>query len=418
MSEFGLMGVDWEERIDFDRMRRERLQKAKDALAKSDVDALFIIRLENVRYLTGFRSHLGPVPIFGLATVVLPKGGDPILFTHDYDHAMLRMTWMPQGTILRNEPGARLRSPEATKMWAERVKSLIGSLAEGKIGMDIFPSLTAEDSLKGAFPKAEFVDGNKVLDEAKVIKTQDELECQRAAYAMTEAGMDAALRFLKPGVRECEVLSVAWQKFTALGSEWTQCANIVTSGPSTAPYRRFTSDRIIRKGDLVILDIGACFNGYWGDFTRTWVCGDIMPTKEQIDLHQEDYDALFNACDKARPGNTNEDMWKEIQNPHSCQLSGGHSAGLSPWEPPYLSGYSPDQQSIKIKLKPGMIFSIEPYAGIPGIGGFRLENNVIVTEGEPDIYSTYPFDERLLKDIHPLDKTTGRVREYYLSHGR
>jgi Xaa-Pro aminopeptidase len=171
--------------------------------------------------------------------------------------------------------------------------------------------------------------------QAKMVKTKDELECQRAAAMITEAGMHAALKTLQPGVKECELLATAWQTFTAMGSEWTQCANIVTSGPFTAPYRRFTSDRVIRMGDLVILDIGACFNGYWGDITRTWICGDIMPTKEQIELHQECYDTLFDACATARVGNKNIDIRKKIQNPHPvpCQ---GHSAGLSPWEPPYL----------------------------------------------------------------------------------
>ncbi|MBI2907192.1 MAG: aminopeptidase P family protein, partial [Chloroflexi bacterium] len=339
MPEFGFMGVDWEERIDFARLRRERLQKAKDALAQSDVDVLFVMRSEDVRYLTGFRGHLGPVIAFQ-HSVVLPKGGDPILLTGDHDHARLRMPWMPPGAITTTPVGGRLFSPGGAKIWAEHVRSLVGNVVDGKIGIDMWrPAI--EEALKAALPKATFVDGYEILMKAKIIKTQDELECQRAACMITEAGFDAALRILKPGIRECEVLAEAWRAFTALGSEWTQCANIVTSGPSTAPYRRFTSDRIIREGDLVIMDIGACFNGYWGDFTRTYVCGDIMPTKEQIALHQEDYDALFGACGAARPGNTNADMWKHLQNPHSGGLSGGHGAGLNPWEPPFLSGYHP-----------------------------------------------------------------------------
>lgn len=405
MPEFGFMGVDWEERIDFDRMRRERLQKAKDALAKSDADVLFVFKHEDVRYLTGFRCHIGPAYITGIGTVVLPKGGDPILMTLDQAHAQARMPWIPKESIL---PRANTRTKGGMIAFAEQVKALFGDFAGKKIGVDLW-TLEMEEALRESFPKAEFVNGYKILIQAKIIKTRDELECQRAACMITEAGFDAAIKFIKPGVRECEVLALAWQTFTALGSEWSQCANIVCSGPYTAPYRRFTSDRIIREGDLVIIDIGACFNGYWGDFTRTWVCGDIMPTKEQIELHQEDYDALFSACAVARPGKTNRDMWKEIQNPHSGGLSGGHGAGTNPWEEPWLSGYTEDAT---VELKPGMIFSIEPYAGIPGIGGIRLENNVIVTEGDPDIYSTYPFDERLLKNIHPLDKTTGRRREY------
>ena len=87
MPEFGMMGVDWEERINFDRMRRERLQKAKDALEKSDVDALFIFNLEDVRYVTGFRHIYSPTAHLGRAAAVLPRGGDPILSTMDMHFA-------------------------------------------------------------------------------------------------------------------------------------------------------------------------------------------------------------------------------------------------------------------------------------------------------------------------------------------
>jgi Xaa-Pro aminopeptidase len=406
MPEFGFMGVDWEQRIDFDRMRRQRLQKAKDALEISDLNALFVFRLEDVRYLTGFRSHSGPVALLGLAAAVLPKGGDPILCTLDEEHAKARMPWLNKDNIL---PRPFIRTVGGTKKWAGEISAKIGNLAEGKIGVDLWtPSLS--QWLQEAFPKAEFVDGKSILAQAQMIMTEDELECQRAVTMITEAGFQALLQHMRPGVKECELLATAWQKFTELGSEWSQCSNIVCSGPYTAPYRRFTSDRVIREGDLVIVDIGAGFNGYWGDFTRTYVCGDIMPTKEQIDLHQECYNVLFAGMDDARVGKTNADVAghanNPTENPHSGGISGGHGAGVGPWEYPWFSDISAD--AVK-PLEPGMYFSLEPYAGIPGIGGFRLENQVLVTEGEPEIFTTLPFDERLLRDIHPLDKTTGRV---------
>jgi Xaa-Pro dipeptidase len=226
---------------------------------------------------------------------------------------------------------------------------------------------------------------------------------------ITEAGFQALLERLKPGVKECELLAVAWQKFTELGSEWSQCSNIVCSGPYTAPYRRFTSDRVIREGDLVVVDIGACFNGYWGDFTRTFLCGDVMPTKEQVDLYQEAYDTLFNACTEAVVGKTNADIGKHLNNPqtnpNSDDMSGGHGAGVNPWEPPWVANLSPDAI---VPLQTGMLFSIEPYAGKVGVGGVRLENQVFVGEKHPDIITPLTFEERLLRNVHPLDRTTGR----------
>jgi len=397
----GIMGVDWEERINFDRLRRERLKKAKEALDKSEADVLFVFRTEDCRYLTGYRTHLHPTVMIGNAVVVLPKGGDPLLFTMDHEHCKARMPWLSPSQI---KPRANFRESVGIQTWADMVKAELGDLKGCKIGVDLWtPVMT--DEFKKAFPESEFIDGYEILMKAKIKKTEDEIACLKVANAITEAAMDAAIRFLKPGVKECEVLAVAWQTMTALGSEWSQCSNIVASGPYTAPYRRFTSDRIIRNGDLVIIDIGACFNGYWGDFTRTWVCGNVKPTKEQIEVHQNCYNALFNACDKSRAGNTNADVFNAAY-PYVLD-SLGHGSGVHPWEPPY---FSPASIKAPVVLEVGMQFNLEPYAGIPGIGGVRLENNLVVTEGEPDIYTTYPFDERLLKDIHPLDKTTGRTR--------
>lgn len=91
LTNTGVTGVDWEDRINFDRLRRERLQKAKRALAGSDLDMLVVFRPEDVRYLTGFRFHLGPVPHPGSNVAVLPKGGDPILLTLDFVHGKARM---------------------------------------------------------------------------------------------------------------------------------------------------------------------------------------------------------------------------------------------------------------------------------------------------------------------------------------
>jgi Xaa-Pro aminopeptidase len=402
MSDIGMMPVDWEARFDPQRMLRERLQRAKDALANSDVDVLFVFRTEDARYLMGYRHHLGPAFILGNAVVVLAKGKDPILWTMDYEHCRLRMPWLNPEQI---KPRANFREPAAMRRWAEQVESLVGSLAGKRVGIDIW-DINLENALRATLPKTEFVDGyQSVLMRAKEVKTQDEIHCLKMANAITEAALDKALEFLRPGVKECEVLAVAWHTMTAMGSEWTQCSNIVCSGPNTAPYRRFTSDRIIRNGDLVILDIGAGYNGYWGDLTRTWVCGTVKPTREQQQVHQNCYNALFNAATKIRPGATNADVFAAAD-PYVLD-SLGHGAGVNPWEAPAFSPYSKDSP---VTLKEGMVFNLEPYAGVPGVGGVRLENDHIVTKEGVEIYTTYPFDERLVLDLHPLDATTGRTR--------
>lgn len=404
MSYLGIMPVDWEERLDTMRMNRERLQRAKDALAASDVDALFVFRTEDARYLTGYRHHLGPAYIPGNATTILAKGGEPHLFMMDYEHCRARMTWMDPKHI---HPRANFREKVGMKRWAAVVEDITGPLAGKRVGIDLWSPLM-EEQLKEAFPKTEFVDGYYgVLMNAKMVKTQDELACLRLANAITEAAMDAALRFMRPGVKECEILAEAWRVMTNLGSEWSQCSNIVTSGPYTAPYRRFTSDRIIQNGDSVIIDIGAGFNGYWGDLTRVYVCGNVRPTQELKEAHQKVYNAVFDCAAATRPGATNADVYAAA-NGHALDGALGHGSGVNPWELPF---FSPASKEEPITLKEGMVFNIEPYYGEPGKGGIRLENDHIVTKDGVEIYTKYPFDERLVIDLHPLDETTGRTRE-------
>lgn len=399
MRDLGWMGVDWEQRIDFDALRRGRLERALNALRASDLDALFVFRAEDARYLTGHRSHLGPVAAMTFGNAVLHRDGSLVLYTMDQDTCREGMPWLDRDQI---QPRANVRDHPGVVAWAESVKATFDLGPGSKIGLDL-TTPRIEASLATVFRDCEFVDGYDVLLNAKMVKTDEELACIRAAAVLTEVGFHAALAALRPGVRECEVLAAAWGAMTAHGSEWTQCSNIVASGPYTAPYRRFTSDRIIREGDLVVMDIGGCFNGYWGDFTRTYVCGDLRPTDEQIELHQRAYDALFNACAASVVGNTNHDVYLAAQPCVRGNL--GHGAGLSPWEPPYFAASSKDAP---VALEKNMVLNLEPYAGEPGIGGVRLENNVIVTDGEPEVFTSLPFDERLLREVHPLDKTTGR----------
>lgn len=400
MRDLGWMGVDWEQRIDFDKLRKGRLERARAAIAATDLDALLIMRTEDSRYITGHRSHLGPVASLTFGNVVLHRSGKYVLYTMDQDTNKMGMTWLESGELAGR---ANVRDDTGTRTWAEEVKAEFKISRGATIGIDLWTP-RIEAVLKEVFDGVQFVDGYDVLLKAKMIKTPEELQCMRAAGVMTEAGFQAALDVLKPGVKECEVLAAAWAAMTRLGSEWTQCANIVASGPYTAPYRRFTSDRIIREGDPVIIDIGGCFNGYWGDMTRTYICGDkIKPTPEQIELHQQCYDAIFRAAEASIPGNTNYDVYKAAQPCVRDNL--GHGAGLSPWEPPYFSSSAKDSP---VTLEVGMVMNYEPYAGKPGVGGFRLENNIIVTPNGPEIYSTQHFEPRLLKYTHPLDKTTGR----------
>ena len=107
-DEFGTMMVDWEERIDFARLRRDRVRKAQQAIAGSEADVLFVFRTEDARYLTAYRHHLGPAVVIGNATAVLTAVDAPILFTMDEEHCKTRMPWLGPDQV---QPRANFREP-------------------------------------------------------------------------------------------------------------------------------------------------------------------------------------------------------------------------------------------------------------------------------------------------------------------
>ena len=130
MSDIGIIPVDWEARFDPQRMLRERLQRAKErAGTNSDLDALFVFRTEDARYLMGYRHHLGPAFIMGNAVVVLARNHDPILWTMDYVHCQTRMPWLSPDQI---RPRANFREKVGMKRWADQVEGLVGSLCRKK----------------------------------------------------------------------------------------------------------------------------------------------------------------------------------------------------------------------------------------------------------------------------------------------
>lgn len=384
---YGLIGVDWEERIDFARMRGERLEKARAAMKKFDLDVLFLFRYENTRYISGLRTYYHPTTDVGPGTSILTRDRGPIVFYGDADHVLTRMPWIRPEDV---NSGVSLEELIGVQRFAEVAKKYLGSSYKGRIGVDLW-SPALYHNLPKEFPAATMLDGQEAIMDARMIKTKDEIACMEVAYAMSEAGMQASIDFLKPGVRECEVLGEALRKFWELGSEWTQCGQVICSGPNTAPYRRFSSDRIIQDGDIVVLDWGACFNGYFGDFARGWLCGRSKPTEEQKKVWRNAYEQLNAIQNAIKPGITNLDVWRKVEGVFASQNARpqsppAHAIGIGGSEPPSIR-----PNTDPVTLKPGMVFSVIGHYVKNGVGGVKIENNVVVTDTGCLVYSTYPY---------------------------
>lgn len=169
-----------------------------------------------------------------------------------------------------------------------------------------------------------------------------------------------------------------------------------------SPPTRLATDKIIRSGDLVFVDIGAMFNGYFGDVGRTVICGD--PSEMQRAIFRAVYDAHMAGLDAIRPGATTMSVAAHIRTAaerhgmgrHLLSLFIGHGIGLGSNEPPYIGEIFPG--AADVVLEPGMAFAVEPLIWVPGVrggGGVRLEDTVVVDERGVEVLSRVPYDARL-----------------------
>jgi Xaa-Pro aminopeptidase len=189
-----------------------------------------------------------------------------------------------------------------------------------------------------------------------------------------------------------------------LGGEYAHVMTpFVASGEHMAPPHRICSDKLIRAGDVVFIDIGANWNGYFGDVARTTICG--RPSKRQQEIFSAVYEGLQAGIAEMRPGRTNQDAARAIiagANKYGLgdrflSLFIGHGVGIGANEPPYIGETLPGAPVYE--FQPGMVFAVEPLIWIEGVrggGGVRLEEQVLVTEDDPHVMSRAPFEEKLL----------------------
>jgi len=382
MSYKGMIGVDWEERIDFRRMREERLAKAKASMKKNGVDALLLFRWENTRYTTGQRYVAVPNSPFEhcASFVALKQGGEPIIFSMDIDDIKSRAPWIPAENL---KPHHYVQTESGARGLAGQMKTL--GLTGGKLGVDLWEP-TCLEVMQKELPGTKLVNGQKVMMDARMVKTKDEIECLKIAYAIGESALQAGLEVLKPGARECEIQAAIWKRALELGAEWFQSPAIVTS--KTGPYRRFSSDNIILERDSVIIDIGPVFNGYFSDFVRTWYCGKYTkPGQKEREAFQKAYSVLQKVIESMKPGTKTGEVFAKAGEFVLGRML-GHGVGLAGQEPPYITE---DEAGGNVVIEAGMVFSVEPYVPTPGTDtGFRLEEEVIITKDGPVVYSTFP----------------------------
>ena len=405
---YGSMAVDWEQRIDFDRLRRERLDRVKTMLKQSEMGALLCFDMNNVRYITA--THIGTWAQDKINRfTLLPQDDEPILwdFGSAARHHQLYAPWLGEG---RSRPGISLlrgaMSPEMGRAEDVAHKIFIELEARGltkePVGVDV-----AELPVLFALQKEglTIVDGQQLMSNARIIKTQDEIALLNMAAMQVDAAYDELYRAMKPGMRENEAVGLVSKVLYDLGSEYVEAVNAI-SGERCNPHPHVFSDRSLRPGDPVYYDILQSYMGYRTCYYRCFSIG--YASHAMVDAYKRCRDYLDAAIELVRPGRTTGEIasvWPKAQEfgfadeEAAFALQYGHGIGLAIWEKPVISRLVSLDHPLEIK--PGMVFALETFwPSTDGWSAARIEEEIVVTETGHEVITRFPADQLMVAGAH------------------
>lgn len=406
IKSYGLMGVDWEERVNFERLRNERLARIKKLLKESEMGALLCFDMNNVRYITA--THIGTWAMDKLARFsLLPQDDEPIMwdFGSAARHHQLYCPWLGERSRagISTLRGAMLPAAGRAEDVARKIRIELEErgLLNEPLGVDavelpVLFALQAEG--------IKVVDGQQLMQQARVIKTQDEITLLNSACMMVDAAYDELYRFMKPGVRENECVGLVSKVLYDLGSEHVEGVNAI-SGERCSPHPHVFSDRALRPGDPAYFDILHSYNGYRTCYYRTFAVGSA--SQAMVDAYKRCRYILDIAIDAIKPGVTTAEIAKlwpraeEFGFPNeeaAFALQYGHGVGLSIWEKPIFSRLvSLDHPEV---IEEGMVFALETFwPASDGWTAARIEEQLVVTKNGCEVITRFPAEDLLVAGV-------------------
>lgn len=386
-----------------DVIRAYRLQRIRAKLAELDYAGMIALDPLNIRYATDSRnmqvwSLHNPMRYCFIATE-----GPVVLF--EFMRCMHLSQHLPLISEVRPAQFwsylATKRVSESAEKWAAELADLVQRYGGGNKRLAIDrcnPAGTWALERLGI----EICDGEEVMELARAIKCDEEINAMRCAIAVCEEAMQVMRRRLEPGITEQQLWAYLHSESIARGGEWIE-TRLLTSGPRTNPWYQECSDRVIEAGDLVSFDtdlIGPY--GMCADISRTWLCGDGPPTSEQQQLYQIAYQQIRHNQNLLKAGKSYREVVEQSYVLPSDYLPNRytlvfHGVGLADEYP--TVAYLEDQASLGVDgiLQPNMVVCVESYVGrVGGKEGVKLEEQILITETGAEVLSAYPFETKLL----------------------
>jgi Xaa-Pro dipeptidase len=391
-------GVDFEQRVDFGRLRDYRLGRARAALDSSECGAFLLFDFYNIRYVT--QTWIGGALGDKMTRyALLPRGGEPVLwdFGSAAKHHQLYSPWLEPENCRAGMLGLRGAIAPSVGLMESAVRELKGmltdaGLADLPVGVDIVePPFLFEMQRQGL----TVLDAQQLMLDARQIKSVDEITLLTQAAAMVDGVYQDIVEALKPGVRENEIVALANKRLYEMGSDQVEAINAV-SGERCNPHPHNFSDRIIRPGDQAFFDIIQSYNGYRTCYYRTFSVGSA--TAPQRDAYARARQWMDAAIETVGPGvgtDTVARLWPAAtefgfaDEMAAFGLQFGHGLGLGLHERPIISRLN--SLCAPVEIQPGMVFALETYC--PASDGFsaaRIEEEVVITERGAHVITKFP----------------------------
>ncbi len=404
----GSMVVDFEERVNPERLRAYRIERVRQALDASDLGALLVFDQNNIRYISG--THIGEWARDKMTRyVLLTRGGEPHVwdFGSAAKHHRLYAPWLKPENVNGGMIGLRGAVAPEAGLFAAAAKEIRQILEEEgaanmPLGVDILePPMMFELQRQ----KIEVRDGQQAMLDARQVKSQDELMLLNQAAAMVDGVYQMIAEKLKPGIKENELVAEANKMLYDLGSDQVEAINAV-SGERTSPHPHVFSDRLIRPGDQAYFDIIQSFVGYRTCYYRTFNVG--FATDAQRDAYKKAREWVDKAIAEIKPGVTTDKIakvWPKAEEfgfeneMAAFGLQFGHGVGMGLHERPIISRLN--SLTNPVPLLEGMFIALETFCPAKdGSGAARIEEEVIVTRDGAKIVTLFPAQDLFVANAY------------------
>jgi len=363
-------------------MRLARVQRLQAQAAAANLAVVAVVPGPNMHYFTGLSFHLSERP----AVAFFPVEGWPVLVVPALEIEKAQTAPFETHIFTYDDVSGPAQA------FAQAVKAL--QLATQPLGVEGRRIRYLELDLleRAAQTRPHITNADPLFAELRMRKDPSEIEAMRRAVEIAQQAVEATLPHIRPGTTEKALAArLTLQLYQAGSDPELPFSPIVATGPNSANPHAFPSDRPVQAGDFVILDWGASSQGYFSDITRTYAIGQKAIDPQLRRAYQAVLEANQAGRDAAKPGASGQEVDQAARAVIEAAGLGqyfihrtGHGLGLEAHEEPDMKA------GVTLALERGMTFTVEPGVYLPGLGGIRIEDDVVITKTGSESLTTLP----------------------------